>query len=64
MKIQFSKVIHEEKIQDVRKWSKALDIFMMNSVRIAMLPKLFVSFFRYFTTNLGHDAFELPYLMW
>lgn len=60
-----SKVIHEEKIQQVEKWCKALDFIMRKvTLQMSMWPKLVGSIFRYFTTDLGNDAFELPYLMW
>lgn len=60
-----SKAIHEKRSQEVEKWCKALDFIMRKvTLQLSMWPKFVVSMFRYFTTDLGREAFELPYLMW
>lgn len=49
----------------VEKWSR-IGIFLLNRVVVLFIicPKIIVSFFIYFTTDLGYDAFDLPLPMW
>lgn len=34
------------------------------SLPISTIPYLFMSYFNYYTTELGVDAFELPFVIW
>lgn len=49
----------------VEKWSKIIDFALMKvCVPSAVLPKVVVSYFTYFTTDAGSEAFDLPIPSW
>lgn len=60
-----SRAIYEKYNQQVEKYGDALVIFMRRvSIPCFICPKFIVSFATYFTTDLGNDAFQLPYHLW
>ena len=60
-----SKVLYEKTNRSVEKWSKIIFFVMVKITPIAwLLPKVIISLFLYFTTDLGNDALELPSPMW
>lgn len=57
--------IYVDTNQKIEKYSKIICFVMGKAAAICfVVPKLIVSFVNYFTTDLGSDAFELPYFMW
>lgn len=60
-----AKPIYEKTNQVVEKYSN-IGIFAMKNVIVPsfLLTKAFVTFFIYFNTDLGNDAFTLPIPMW
>lgn len=57
--------IHIKTNQLVEKLTEILFLFITRvSVPGFVLPKVFASFFVYFTTDVGNDAFDLPLPMW
>lgn len=65
LKTPKSKAIFEKTNQLVEKYSK-IGLFVIKNVIVPcfIFPKAIVSFFIYFTTNLGNDAFYLPASIW
>lgn len=60
-----SKAIYEKYNQQIEKYGEVLGIFMRQvSIPCFIWPKFIISFFTYFTTDLGNDAFQLPYHLW
>lgn len=60
-----SKPIYEEIIQKIEKLCEGLNfIIIYISTPCVMFPKCLISFFAYFTTDLGSEAFELPFSVW
>lgn len=48
-----------------KKWSKIINFVIFKlTPAFALLPWCIYVYFLYFTTDLGTDAFELPYPMW
>ena len=65
LKYPASKVMHEEANDFVEKLSEIICFIMIKlGVPTFILPKVIYSFFVYFTTDAGGDAFELPYPVW
>lgn len=59
------KLLYEKTNEKTEKWSKILFFLMVKFTPIAWLsPKVIISFYLYFTTDLGNDALELPSPMW
>lgn len=51
--------------QKIEKWCKIIELITVKvSPLTVVIPKLITSFFDYFTTDLGSEAFELPTPMW
>lgn len=60
-----ARAILEETNEFIEKWSKiGLFFFKRMAIPCYILPKVAVSFFIYFTTDAGGDAFHLPFSMW
>lgn len=60
-----SKVIYENIIIKVEKYSEIFNLaFVKVTMPISMFPHFFLSYFAYFTTDAGNDAFRLPFLEW
>lgn len=60
-----SKTIHNATNQQVEKHLKLLDIVLVKISPICVtLPMFIVSFLAYFITDMGADAFNLPFHMW
>lgn len=60
-----TRVAYIETNNRVEKWCKIADFILARFISIAfMLPKPILSYFMYFTTNLGPDAFELTFPVW
>lgn len=52
-------------IQLVEKLSRIINFVMMKlGVPLFIIPKAIISYFMFFTTDAGRDAFELPFEMW
>lgn len=65
LKYSSSQAIFKETNQLVEKISEFIFLFMAKMTPAALtLPPLIYSFFIYFTTDLGRDAFILPSPMW
>ena len=60
-----SQGLYTETSQKVAKWIKIVDIALVKiTPTLTILPASIVSFFIYFTTDLGDSAFQLPFPMW
>ena len=60
-----SKTIYKKTDQKLQKWHKILNIVMVKVPPVlANIPMFIISFYTYFTTDLGRDAFELPCPAW
>lgn len=60
-----SKVLYDKTNGKIEKWSKILYFLMVKLTPMSwLLPKVIISLFLYFTTDLGNDALELPSPMW
>lgn len=65
LKSPTSKSIYMEANIFVEKWSSIIYVlFTKASVPIMILPLLILSYFLYFTTDLGRNAFQLPFVIW
>lgn len=59
------KEICEKTNEFVEKWSRrGMFVMKYELIPCIVAPKVIVSFFMYFTTDAGNDAFELPIPMW
>ena len=60
-----SKLIYENLNEKIEKWS---DIFYVVSVKVSgpgvLIINFIMSYYGYFTTDSGSDAFSLPFLFW
>lgn len=55
----------EEKNREGEKWSKLAFLLIAKCTRIVLVsPKAMFSYWTYYTTDAGRDAFVLPYLIW
>lgn len=60
-----SRVIYENSNQLVEKWFNIfIRLVMFVTLPGLMFPTFIVSYFKYFTSDLGNDAFEMPYPIW
>lgn len=60
-----SKAIYEETNRQVEKWNEIINFIMAKMTPIVLVwPSFILSFFRYFTTDLGNGAFELMLPIW
>lgn len=60
-----SKRKYEKTNRNMEKWSEIVYFLTVKVTVVCLIgPRFVVSFFVYFTTNLGADAFELPILTW
>lgn len=59
------KKIHEKNVQLIEKLSEFIYAALMYiTLPGFMLPKAIISYFIYFTTDAGRDAFDLPLETW
>lgn len=60
-----SKAIFENLMAQVDKWANLLVFAMVNvTLPCVTIPKIVISFFAYYATDAGSDAFELPFTAW
>lgn len=60
-----SKTIYNKIDEKLQLWVKILDFLMVNVMPVGItFPMLIVTYFAYYTTNLGADAFQLPFFAW
>lgn len=65
LKFGYSKSIYERTNEATEKICKIMQIIIIHiAVPGFVLPKAFYCFFLYFATDLGPDAFELPFPTW
>lgn len=58
-------VIYQKCNKQVEKWSASLQFALLKvTINCIMWPKMIMSYFNYFTTDLGAEAFELPTYEW
>lgn len=62
---KMSKAIYNKTDRQVERGTE-IGYFVMAELtpKIWIWPKVMISFFIYFSTSLGHEAFALPHLMW
>lgn len=59
------KIVYAQTSQKMEKWIETLDFAFIKGMPIASIwPALIVSLIKYFTTDLGDAALELPSAMW
>lgn len=64
-KNDFSRTIYEGTNAFIEKWTKIMNfVFVKVTLTYIAGPYLFLSYFRYFTTDLKSEAFYLPFLLW
>lgn len=60
-----SKVIYQKSTQQIGKASRFLHVALLKiTVHCMMWPIVIISFAKYFATDLGENAFELPLFGW
>lgn len=60
-----SKKIHEETYENIDKCTRYLYYFCVKiTVPGVMIPQMITSYLNYFTTDMGKEAFKLPYPEW
>lgn len=60
-----SKAMYEKTNSNVEKWCKILITAAMTAVlQSVMFSKFILSYFLYFATDLGRDAFQMPFPTW
>lgn len=60
-----SRMIYENGNHLVEKWFNIfIRLVMFVTLPGLMFPTFVVSYYKYFTTDLGNDAFEMPYPIW
>ena len=65
VKYSKSKVIYEEVDERAEKWIKRFHFLLMRlTLPATMLPNGIISYVLYFATDLGSDAFRLPFPIW
>lgn len=65
MKCPEAKKIFDKHIEQTEKWSKIITVVVTRVTPICgVLSRAAPSFFFYFTTDLGNEAFALPTNMW
>ena len=51
--------------ENIEKWTGVFYFFMVQlSVPAVTMPQFIISFYLYFTTDLGAEAFNLPFVIW
>lgn len=61
----FSKSIYEETNRRVDKWCEIMSFALIKlSPPSIAIPKIIISCFNYFVSDLGRNSYELPLLMW
>lgn len=46
-------------------WTKIIHfVYMKVILHVNMIPKAILSFYLYFATDFGNDAFQLPFAVW
>lgn len=64
-KYSASKIIYIETVEQSEIGSEIVDFVIAKCIPVAfMLPKPILSYFKYFTTDAGPDAFELTFPLW
>lgn len=62
---QTAKAIYTETSQTTEKWTQRAFILMTIVTPVCLtLPLTLVDFFIYFTTDLGREAFDMPFSTW
>lgn len=65
MKYPDSKKVFDEANETTEKWSKVITFVARNVAPLCgVLSRAAPSYFFYFTTDLGNEAFALPVKMW
>lgn len=64
MQFPDSKIIFEEAVEQVEKWSKIMTFATQMAPLCGVLSRAAPSFFFYSTTDMGNEAFVLPVPMW
>lgn len=65
LKCSESQAMYTKTSQKVEKWIKIVDfVFLKVTPMLSTWTALIVCFIKYFTTDLGDSAFELPIPMW
>lgn len=60
-----SKIIYEQTNEKFEKWTKIIYFVCMKvTLPGCMAPNFFISYYNYFATDLGREAFRLPYPEW
>lgn len=60
-----SMAIYAKSNKQIEEYGNALSIFMRKvSIPCFIMPKFIISLVTYFTTDLGNDAFQLPFQLW
>lgn len=60
-----SSAMYEKPNHQVERWSEVLKLALLNITTHFMIwPIAIISYFTYFTTDLGEDSFELPFYIW
>lgn len=60
-----SSAIYTKINQQIEKWTKIVHLLLYKISLVSFVsPKLIASYFLYYTTDLGSEAFQTPFLMW
>lgn len=60
-----TKIFYIKANNDADEWGKLANLINARYMPfVIMLPKFILSYFNYFTTDLGNDAFELTFPSW
>lgn len=60
-----SRLIFESANENIEKWTNFLsDSYSYGIVLGGVIPSFITSFYRYFTSDDGNDAFRLPFFTW
>lgn len=65
VKYSESKAIYKEANRLTEKWIKLVYVLIVKvSIQCFVIPEIFITFFIYFTTDVGNDAFVLLLPLW
>lgn len=65
LKYEESRVMYEETNNLMEKLSEIVELMVVGVCLPGfVIPRIIVSYFKYFTTDLGDDAFDLSIPMW
>lgn len=64
LKCVASRALYEKSNHLMEKLSRIVYFIAVGGVLGVVIPKAIVCFFKYYTTNLGRDAFDLPLPTW